>query len=297
MIDAAAFAAATPWPELCEALRRGLGGAVVSPPRTVIDPTGRGDALLLMPAWREAGLMGVKLVTVYPRESPALDGVFVAFDQATGRVRALIDGMALTNRRTAAAAALASSMLARPGSRTLLMIGTGALAAPIIAAHRAMLPIDRVLVWGRDGARARAAAEATGAAPVDDLLGAIAQADIVAAATTATAPIIAADAVRPGQHLCLVGAFTQAMAEADPAIMARSRVYADDRASILAKGGEVLQAIRAGLITEADVLGDLAGLCAAPPARQASAITVYKSVGFAALDLIAAEFALSRCGP
>lgn len=293
MMDADAFAAATPWPALCSALRRGLGGAVVSPARTVLDPTGRGDAMLLMPAWRDGGLMGVKLVTVYPRESPALDGVFVAFDQATGRVRALIDGMALTNRRTAAAAALASSILARPDSRSMLMLGTGALAAPIIAAHRAMLPIDRVMLWGRTASRTQTLAEALGAEPVQDMRAALARADIVACATTATAPIIPAEAVRAGQHLCLVGAFTPAMAEADPAIMPGALVYADDRPSVLAKGGEVLQAIRAGLIAEADVQGDLASICAAPPVRAASAITVYKSVGFAALDLIAAELALA----
>jgi ornithine cyclodeaminase/alanine dehydrogenase-like protein (mu-crystallin family) len=295
MMDADAFAAATPWPALCDALRRGLGGAVVSPARTLLDPTGQGDALLLMPAWREAGLMGVKLVTVYPRESPALDGVFVAFDQATGKVRALIDGMALTNRRTAAAAALASSILARKDSRVMLMIGTGALAGPIIEAHRAMLPIHHVLLWGRNAGRAGTLAEVVGAEPVQDLRAALAQADIVACATTATTPIIPAEAVRAGQHLCLVGAFTPAMAEADPAIMPRARVYADDRASVLAKGGEVFFAIRSGLISESDVLGDLASICAVPPSREAAAITVYKSVGFAALDLIAAELALSRC--
>jgi ornithine cyclodeaminase len=291
-IDAAAFAAATPWPALAQALRHGLGGAVTSPARTVLDPTGQGDALLLMPAWREGGVLGVKLVTVYPRESPALDGVFVAFDQATGKVRALIDGMALTNRRTAAAAALATSLLAPQGGR-LLMLGTGALAGPLVAAHRALCGVTQVAVWGRNAAHARALADQLGATAVTDLRAALETADIVAAATTAQSPFIPADAARSGQHFCLVGAFTPTMAEAEPALLARGKIYADDRASVLAKGGEVVQAIRAGLITEADLLGDLASLCASPPARAPGAITVYKSVGFAALDLIAAELALA----
>lgn len=291
-IDAAAFEAATPWPALAQALRHGLAGPVVSPARTVLDPTGQGDALLLMPAWREGGVLGVKLVTVYPRESPALDGVFVAFDQATGKVRALIDGMALTNRRTAAAAALATSLLAPPGGR-LLMLGTGALAGPLVEAHRAMCGVTQVEVWGRDAQRTRALAERLGAEPVADLRAALAAADIVAAATTAKTPFIPAEAARPGQHFCLVGAFTPAMAEAEPGLLSRGKIYADDRASVLAKGGEVVQAIRAGLITEAALLGDLASLCAAPPARAPGAITVFKSVGFAALDLIAAELALA----
>lgn len=298
ILDAAAVAAATPWRDLATAFRRYLGEPIASPPRTVIDPTGAGDVLLLMPAWREGGAVVVKLVTVYPHESPALDGVVVVFDQATGKVRAVLDGMAITNRRTAAAAALASSLLARRGARRLLMIGTGALAVPLVEAHRALCDVSQVAIWGRSPARAAAIAERVDASVAPDLRAAIAEADIIAAATTATKPVIAADAVRPGTHLCLVGAFTPAMAEAEPGVMARAGlIYADDRESVLAKGGEVFQAIRKRLIAESAVRGSLADLCASPPARADDAITVYKSVGFAALDLIATELALSRENP
>ena len=295
ILDAQAVAAATPWTALAEALRRHLSDPIASPPRSVVDPTGAGDALLLMPAWRQGGVMTVKLVTVYPRESPALDGVVIAFDQATGKVRAVLDGMAITNRRTAAAAALASSLLARRGARRLLVIGTGALAAPLAEAHRAITGVDQVAVWGRERARAQAVAATLGGTVAEDVAAAIADADIIVAATTATTPLIAADWVAPGTHVGLVGAFTPAMAEAEPALLARAALlYADDRASVLAKGGEVFQAIRDGIIAEAALRGGLAELCADPPARPDGAITVYKSVGFASLDLIATELALGH---
>lgn len=294
ILDAAAVARATPWTRLAEALSTRLAEPIASPPRSVFDPTGRGDTLLLMPAWREGGTLAVKLVTVYPRESPALDGVVVAFDQRTGKVAAVLDGMAITNRRTAAAAALGTALLARKGAGRMLMIGTGALARPLIQAHRAIAGVGRVTVWGRHFERAAAVAAHEDAAPARALAPAIAEADIIVAATTATAPMIAADAVRPGTHLTLVGAFTPAMAEADPRLLARAALlYADDRASVLAKGGEVYQAIHAGIIAESALRGGLADLCAAPPARTEDAITVFKAVGFAALDLIATELALA----
>lgn len=296
ILDAQAVAAATPWPALAEALRTGLARPIASPPRSVFDPTGRGDTLLLMPAWRagtDSGVTAVKLVTVYPRESPALDGVVVAFDQHSGKLRAVLDGMSITNRRTAAAAALASSLLARRGAGRLLVIGTGALAVPLAQAHRAICGIGRVVVWGRNRGRAESVAASLGGEVAGSLAAAIAEADVVAAATTATAPLIATDAVRPGTHLCLVGAFTPAMAEAEPALLARAGlIYADDRDSVLAKGGEVVQAIQGGLITAQAIAGGLAELCAGPPPRPDDAVTVYKSVGFAALDLIATELAL-----
>ncbi len=301
VIDGAELARLTPYPLLADALRRGLRG-VVSPPRTHLDPTGQGDALLLMPAWRDGALLGVKLVTVYPgnaaRGAPAVAAAYAAFDHADGRLLALLDGTVLTVRRTAAAAALAALLLARPGARTLLVCGTGALAPELVRAHAALLPaLARILIWGRNETKARAlaAALAAEALPADraaDLEAALAQADIVAAATTATEPFLRAAAIRPGMHLGLIGAFTPAMAEAEPALLARARLFADDRDSVLAKGGEVVQAIAAGLIAPAALEADLAGLVSAPPVRAAEDVTVFKSVGFAALDLIAAEVAL-----
>jgi ornithine cyclodeaminase len=303
VIDGGELERLTPYPALIAALRTRLAEPIASPQRLILDPTGQGDALLLMPAWREGGLMVVKLVTVYPRNAaagrPALDASVAVFDHRDGSLRAILDGVVLTVRRTAAASALGAALLARPDCTTLLVIGTGALAPALARAHLAAQPtLARVLVWGRTRAKAEALAAGLRADGVEasaaaDLDAAIAKADTIVAATTATQPIIRADAVRPGTHLSLVGAFTPAMAEAEPALMPRARLFADDRASTLLKGGEVAQAIRAGLIAETAIEADLAELVrSGPPQRAQSDITVFKSVGFAALDLIAAELAL-----
>lgn len=304
VIDGPELERLTPWPALLAALRDRLAAPLASPQRLILDPTGEGDALLLMPAWREGGLMVVKLVTVYPRNAaagkPALAASVSVFDQRDGRLCALLDGMVLTVRRTAAASALAASLLARPDSATLLVIGTGALAPALARAHLAAQPnLARVRVWGRTPAKAEALAaslrgEGVEAAATPELDAALAEADTVVAATTATQPIIRAGSVRPGTHLSLVGAFTPAMAEAEPVLMPRARLFADDRASVLAKGGEVAQAIAAGLIAESAIEADLAELVRSVPPRRRDDITVFKSVGFAALDLIAAELALKE---
>ncbi len=302
VIDGAALARLTPYPALAEALRRELAAAIVSPQRFHLDPTGHGDSLLLMPAWREGGRIGVKLVTVYPRNAaagrPSVDACYALFDQSDGRLLAVLDGAVLTVRRTAAAAALAATCLAREGARTLLVLGTGTLAPELARAHAALIPsLARILVWGRNEAKAHALAAALradglNAEPAADITDALALADIAVAATTATTPFIPAESVLPGTHLTLLGAFTPTMAEAEPLLLARARLFADDRAAVLAKGGEVVQAIAAGLICPERIEGDLAGLAAWPgPVRAGDEITVFKSVGFAALDLIAADLA------
>ena len=181
------------------------------------------------------------------------------------------------------------------------MLGCGALALPMVEAHRAVFALSEVTIWGRQPYKAQALVNALAGIGIavrasSDLQQALADADIAVAVTTATRAFIPAAWVRPGTHLGLVGAFTADMAEAEPALLSRARLFADNREAVLQKGGEMVQALRGGLILEADIRAELAGLVrAAHPAAGRLAdsdITVFKSVGFAALDLIAAGLVL-----
>ncbi len=82
------------------------------------------------------------------------------------------------------------------------------------------------------------------------------------------------------------------MAEAEPALMNKVQVYADNRADVLEKGGEIYQAIQQGILLPSSIEAELAELASSPSRswrKDDQAITVFKSVGFASLDLIAAE--------
>ncbi|NVO04516.1 MAG: ornithine cyclodeaminase family protein [Rhodoferax sp.] len=308
--DQAAVAQALPYPALMDALASGLQQAIASPLRSHFEPNGDASTVLIMPAWRPQQLMGVKLVSIWPGNAAlgksAVSGVYVLISCADGTPVAVLDGTELTLRRTAAAAALAARTLARKNSQTLAILGTGSLSAPLALAHASVMDFKRVVVWGRNLAKAQAVVERL--APLGvvahasaDLQATLAGADVVAAASTATQPFIRSEWVLPGTHLGLVGAFTPTMAEAEPALMPRAQVFADNREAILQKGGEVLQALQQGLMAASDIQAELAELAAAPERawRQSDeAITVFKSVGFAALDLIAAEkvFAAGQSG-
>ena len=299
--DSKAVEKALPYPLLANALAQGLQQAIEAPPRSHLTPTHDASCVLIMPAWRPHQLMGVKMVSVWPgnnaKGESAVSGVYVLISCDNGHPVAVLDGTALTLRRTAAAAALAARKLARQNSRTLAMLGTGALSVPLVQAHVEVMPFDSVLVWGRQVGKAQAVVaqlqqQGIAASAATDLEQTLAQADVVAAATTATEPFIRTDWVRPGTHLGLIGAFTAQMAEAEPALMAQAQVFADSRSAVLEKGGEVFQAIQQGLIAPAAIQAELAELAAQPEGhwrRAAQDITVFKSVGFASLDLIAAE--------
>jgi alanine dehydrogenase len=299
--DSKAVEKALPYPLLADALAQGLQQAIEAPPRSHLTPNHDASCVLIMPAWRPHQLMGVKLVSVWPgnnaKGESAVSGVYVLISCENGHPVAVLDGTALTLRRTAAAAALAARKLARQDSRTLAMLGTGALSVPLVQAHVDVMRFENVLVWGRQASKSQAVVaqlqrQGIAASVATDLEQTLTQADVVAAATTATEPFIRTDWVRPGTHLGLIGAFTAQMAEAEPALMAQAKIFADSRSAVLEKGGEVFQAIQQGMISPAAIQAELAELAAQPEGhvwRDAQDITIFKSVGFASLDLIAAE--------
>jgi ornithine cyclodeaminase len=258
-----------------------------------------GDALtaLLMPAWQPGRYFGLKVVNVAPGNAalglPGLFATYQLFDASTGAPLALIDGGEMTARRTAAASALAASRLARADARRQLIVGAGRVGSLLAPAMRAVRAIDDVMVWSRDPQAAlrlaiTLAADGIPARTVDDLAAATATADIVSCATLATEPLIQGDWLAPGSHLDLIGGFTPAMREADDACFAGAQVWIDTDEA-LAKAGDLLHPIAAGVLRREDVRGTLADLCAAPPAaRDAATRTVFKSVGTALEDLAAA---------
>ena len=232
---------------------------------------------LLMPAWGE-GLLGIKIVNAFPgngaRGLPAVHGVYVLQNGATGEPLAVLDGTRLTLWRTAAVSALGARHLARADARRLTMIGAGALAPFLARAHASVRPIREIVVWNHrpEGARAlaaRLAQEGFAAKAEENLETAVAGADVISAATLSTAPLIRGAWLKPGQHVDLVGAFNMTMREADDLALQRARVFVDTPAG-LSEGGDVAQAIASGALAKSAVVADLAGLAKALPAAAPS---------------------------
>jgi len=155
-LSAAEVAAALPYDQLINALATAFAADYDVPLRThheVPVPDGNSGKLLLMPAWRQGGSMGVKIATVFPDNGkqgfPAVFASYIMMTAETGVPVAVLDGSEITLRRTAAASALASTYLSRDDSTKLLMVGTGNLAPHLIAAHATARPINDICIWGR----------------------------------------------------------------------------------------------------------------------------------------------------
>ncbi len=261
--------------------------------------------LLLMPAWQDNRYIGVKIVTVFPdnppRGLPSVMGAYALLSARTGEPLAFIDGRMLTLRRTACASALAARYLARTDANRLLMVGTGALAPHLILAHAQVRPIREVLVWGRTPEKAdRLAHNLTGrrltVRATRDLPAAVGGADIISCATMSKEPLVKGEWLKPGQHIDLVGGFTPEMREADDDVIARTRVYVDTYAGALKEAGDIIQPLKAGVLHEKSIAGDLAELAQGrvPGRSFYNQITLFKSVGTALEDLAAATMVFER---
>jgi len=253
-----------------------------------------GGVLLTMPCYDPAShVLGMKLVAV----RNGVHATYLLMDPANGRPKLTIEANWLTDLRTACTSALATKYLSRSDARTLGIFGTGRQAR----AHLAVVPLvrnfERVLICGRDPKRVHLfiAEFGTGLdvqpATAEQCAG---QSDVICTCTASATPLFEGTALRPGTHLNLVGAFQPSAREVDSITIQRARVFVESYEAILAEAGDVLMAIKEGAFKPEDLIADLHELVSLKkPGRESEReITVFKSVGCALEDLVAAELLL-----
>jgi len=307
-----------PYPEAVAAMREALAaharGQAYQPLRTVTRPPGAAGLMALMPSYlpppagQAAGEpgYGVKAICITPG-NPAVgkdahQGVVLISSAETGEPLALVNASALTEIRTAAVSALATSLLARPDATEVAVIGTGVQARAHVQALAACRELTGIRVAGREPDRARRfAADAGALVPVpvaahDSVAGALAGAGIVVTATTSAVPVLERGWLAPGTHVNAVGACVPEAREIDAATMAAAALFVDSRESAAHEAGDVLLAMADGAIGPADIRAELGEVITgvAPGRRDDQEITVFESLGLGVEDLAAAAHAYRR---
>jgi ornithine cyclodeaminase/alanine dehydrogenase-like protein (mu-crystallin family) len=237
------------------------------PPRSLVEVDG--GQLLLMPS-AAGGPPVVKLVTI--GGEPRIQGVCVIFDSATLAPAAVVDGIAVTNVRTAAVSALAVRHLAVEDARRLVVFGRGPQAHAHVAALRAIRPIERVDMLGRDRDGA------------DEL---VAAADIVCCCTTAREPLFDGALVADHAVVVAIGSHEPDARETDDALASRATIVVESRTSALREAGDVILAVESGA-TAADRLVTLAELVRGEARPAADRPRLFKSTGMSWEDAVVA---------
>jgi ornithine cyclodeaminase len=250
----------------------------------------------LMPAHRGGAepVISLKEVVVVPgNPARGLDphqGAVLLHDGTTGQLVAVLNASPITEIRTAAVSAVATKLLARPGSRQVAILGAGVQGRSHAVAMREALPEAELRVWSRDPVHAEALAlEAHGLACAT-VAEALAGADVVCTCTASPEPIVALDDLAPGAHLNAVGSSGPWARELEADVVAAASLFVDRRESALNESGDYLGAVAERGIGPDHILAELGELLvgAHPGRRSDGEVTVFKSLGLAVEDLAAA---------
>ena len=125
---------------------------------------------------------------------------------------------------------------------------------------------------------------------------AVSEAQIVCAATSSSTPLVKGAWISNGAHIDLVGSYRPDTRESDDAAIGMARVFVDDRAAAMREAGDILIPLEKGVISQSDVIGDLAELCSGVVQGRISQkeVTAFKSVGMALEDLIAVKLVIGN---
>ena len=278
---------------LADGFRLLSSGDVVAPNR--IEVAAERGFSLAMPAYRPGGHIGVKIVNVFEgnesRGLPSHLALIALFDAQTGVCVALMDGTRITALRTAGAAVLSARLFARDDARLVTIVGAGVQGTT----HLDLLPlvrdIDEIRVSSLRLGDAERLAERDPravAVPIADLEAAVRSSAIVCLCTHSGEPAVDAEWIGAGTHVTSVG-YREPCGELPRDLLERARLFVETSLAFepTPSGCYELQGLDPALGTE---LG--AVLNGERPGRtSADEITIYKAMGHAIEDLVAAELA------
>ena len=302
--------AVLPMPDLIVAMERALSqfsaGAVTQPVRTVLE-VGPDKAFFgVMPAaLDDPPAAGAKLVTVYHRNHlrglPSHLATIVLLDPGTGALLAILDGRYITEARTAAVSAVSVKHLARPDATVLGIVGSGVQARSHLQAIRHVRQLSEVRVWSpnllnRDAFVLEMSDTDLPIRGVASAAHAVRGADIVVLATSSTTPVLTDEDLDAGAQIAAVGACRPDQRAMPTPLMTRARVYVDSRAAAAQEAGDLLLPQREGAFGADHVRGELGAVLSGAAAGRASSadVTIFKSLGMAIEDVVAARLAVDR---
>ena len=282
-------------------------GKAVMPVRLVVPLPQIQGRITSMPGYlNEDQALGLKVVTYFqdnPKQGlPAILATIMLFSAETGKMIAAMDGTYITTMRTACASALATRALANPETPVLGILGAGVQARSHIRALSRVRRLQRIKIFSPSGSSARAVKKDLAAeigVPIEVTECAeysVRDADLVVTATTAKAPIVKSDWLKPGVHINAVGSHRPDLREIDGGTLSCSKVVVDSREAIMAECGDVLLALIEKSVSESVIHAEIGEILAGTKSGRTSAeeITLYKSVGIAIQDVATAQLVYQK---
>jgi ornithine cyclodeaminase len=280
---------------------------VLQPVRTVLTVGPTKAYFGLMPAYiPEPASMGAKLVTVFgenhKKNLPSHLATILLLDPDTGMLQAILDGRYITEARTAAVSAVSARFLANPQASTLAIIGSGVQARSHLEAYQHVRQLKDVRIWSPNPhSRASFVDDMSPSInvpirAVESAEQAVRGADLVVLVTSSPTPVIEDQWVSDGAHVVCVGACRPNQQEMPPPLVKRGLLYVDSRAAAIVESGDIVMNIASGLFDQSHIRGEIGELVLGRVGGRTSAkdVTVFKSLGMAVEDVVAADLVFRR---
>ena len=240
-------------------------------------------------------------VHVYPEEGSRqreAASMMMLWDTIRCQPLALLATTGFNNHRTAAGLAAAADKLAARDAKTLTIFGAGKIAPAAIRYLHTVRSFERILILGRGQTRATTLAETLKLEPIfaqvdigagGDIAEATREADVIVTLTTAAEPVFSGRNVKPGTLVILAGANKPEAREADDALIARGTIHVDHRDGCLTRAGDLAIPLASGVLKPEQIAGEIGLLFGdTAPAQTTRDVTVFKSIGIIAQDIMLA---------
>jgi ornithine cyclodeaminase len=230
----------------------------------------------------------------YGQDPPAIDGLVIVFDAATGApVAFLVDGGYLTDLRTGAAGGVAARWLAPERVDTVAVVGTGIQARKQVEALRCVRDVGAVRLWGRDVQHTAKAATDIGATVASTVEEAVTGVDVVVTCTASTEPLVKAEWIAGGTHITAVGSDGAGKQELDPELLRRADLLVVDSVDQCRRLGELQHALD---VEERAV--ELGRICAGevPGRTDETQLSICDLTGVGVQDVAAANAVMANVG-
>ena len=247
-----------------DAYRAFAQGRTTAPPKTVFSV--RSGVMAVMPAFvEEPDALAIKVANARKdnraKGLPRSIGQVFLYDSETGLPQALMDGTSITAMRTGAAGGVAARYLARPGSRTVGIVGAGVQGRAHLLALKELFSVERVYVHdqypeavagyvGEMGARTGLDVRA------GSLEETVRRAEILVTVTGSKEPLVKEAWVHPGMHINAFGADKADEQELEDGVHRRSRVFVDWMTQC-ERLGDISRPLECGAIRKEDIAGEL----------------------------------------
>jgi len=277
-------------------------GEIQAPSRIHVDIAAHHGTSLVMPSYiPHIQRFGVKIINLFEDNRslnlPISHALMIVFNSATGSPLGLLEAGTLTGLRTGAASGIATDLLSRPDAHNLAVFGAGFQAKYQLEAILAVRQIEKVQIYDPDTIRSASfvkEAEASfslSARAAGSPREAVADADIICTVTTSKTPVFDNSDLKSGVHINAIGSYKPHEREIPSATMTRARVFVDQKNMALEEAGDLLIPLREGRFRDDHILAEIGEVASGKKAgrRNENEITLFKSVGIAAQDIILAS--------